>query len=142
SVQNCSYCTAFVSMNIKGHPPKGFMPLQDRFLDPMEGQYTAVKMPTPPRDHIVWSLRTLLYCNPCCLGLAAVIYSIKARDRKMVGDLEGAKRHGSTARCLNIWATVLVIAEMLKIRQGSNGTFLFTVTRLRFSCPLSCQHMN
>ncbi|XP_026184530.1 dispanin subfamily A member 2b-like [Mastacembelus armatus] len=98
-------------MNIKRHPPKGFMPLQDRFLDPMEGQYTAVKMPTPPRDHIVWSLLTFLYCNPCCLGLAAVIYSIKARDRKMVGDLEGAQRHGSTAYSLN--ATALMILMVI-----------------------------
>uniref|UniRef100_A0A7N8XA30 Uncharacterized protein n=1 Tax=Mastacembelus armatus TaxID=205130 RepID=A0A7N8XA30_9TELE len=73
--------------------------------------YTAVKMPTPPRDHIVWSLLTFLYCNPCCLGLAAVIYSIKARDRKMVGDLEGAQRHGSTAYSLN--ATALMILMVI-----------------------------
>ena len=31
----------------------------------------------------------------------------QARDRKVVGDLEGARHYGSTARCLNIWATVL-----------------------------------
>uniref|UniRef100_A0A3B5B6W4 Uncharacterized protein n=1 Tax=Stegastes partitus TaxID=144197 RepID=A0A3B5B6W4_9TELE len=32
---------------------------------------------------------------------------IKARDRKVVGDLEGARHYGSTARSLNIVATVL-----------------------------------
>uniref|UniRef100_A0A3Q3SZI7 Uncharacterized protein n=1 Tax=Mastacembelus armatus TaxID=205130 RepID=A0A3Q3SZI7_9TELE len=73
------------------------------------------RMPTPPRDHIVWSLLTFLYCNPCCLGLAAVIYSIKARDRKMVGDLEGAQRHGSTAHSLNACATALLIVMVIAL---------------------------
>uniref|UniRef100_A0A3Q3NBY9 Uncharacterized protein n=1 Tax=Mastacembelus armatus TaxID=205130 RepID=A0A3Q3NBY9_9TELE len=73
----------------------------------------VLPMPTPPRDHIVWSLLTFLYCNPCCLGLAAVIYSIKARDRKMVGDLEGAQRHGSTAYSLN--ATALMILMVIGV---------------------------
>nr|XP_046249152.1 dispanin subfamily A member 2b-like isoform X1 [Scatophagus argus] len=71
-------------------------------------QYTAVHISSePPQDHIIWSLCCFLYSNPCCLGLAALIFSVKARDRKMVGDLEGARRYGSSARCLNIWATVL-----------------------------------
>ncbi|KAM3589948.1 uncharacterized protein V6R79_000393 [Siganus canaliculatus] len=62
----------------------------------------------PPKDHIVWSLCCFLYSNPFCLGLAALIFSVRSRDRRMLGDLEGARRHASTARCLNIWATVLV----------------------------------
>ncbi|KAI4825708.1 hypothetical protein KUCAC02_021379, partial [Chaenocephalus aceratus] len=69
-------------------------------------QCTPVSVPPePPRDHIIWSLCCLFYSNPCCLGLAALIFSIKARDRKVVGDMEGARRYGSTARCLNICAT-------------------------------------
>uniref|UniRef100_A0A3B4F7Q2 Uncharacterized protein n=1 Tax=Pundamilia nyererei TaxID=303518 RepID=A0A3B4F7Q2_9CICH len=30
-----------------------------------------------PQDHIIWSLCCFVYSNPCCLGLAALIYSIK-----------------------------------------------------------------
>ena len=34
-------------------------------------------------------------------------WSFQARDRKVVGDMEGARRYGFTARRLNILATVL-----------------------------------
>ncbi|XP_041652165.1 dispanin subfamily A member 2b-like [Cheilinus undulatus] len=67
----------------------------------------------PPKDHIIWSLLCFVYSNPCCLGLVALIHSIKARDRKMVGDLEGARHYGSTARCYNIAATVLFCLGIL-----------------------------
>ncbi|KAL7401859.1 hypothetical protein ABVT39_005513 [Epinephelus coioides] len=71
-------------------------------------QHTTVNVTTePPKDHIIWSLCSFVYSNCLCLGLAALIFSIKARDRKVVGDLAGARHYGSTARCLNIWATVL-----------------------------------
>ncbi|XP_075945907.1 interferon-induced transmembrane protein 1-like [Anarhichas minor] len=60
-----------------------------------------------PRDHVIWSIFNFVHLNPFCLGLAALIFSIKARDRKMGGDMSGARHYGSTARCLNIWATVL-----------------------------------
>ncbi|XP_031172646.1 dispanin subfamily A member 2b-like [Sander lucioperca] len=102
-------------MNPLGHPAEN-VPLQGRY-DGLPGllggstaiPYTTVNMtPEPPKDHIIWSLCCFLYSNPCCLGLAALIFSIKARDRKVAGDLEGAQHYGSTARCLNIWATVLV----------------------------------
>ncbi|CAK7308295.1 Interferon-induced transmembrane protein 3 [Vulpes lagopus] len=58
-------------------------------------------------DHIVWSLFNTVFMNWCCLGFVAFAYSVKARDRKMVGDLTGAQSFASTARCLNIWALVL-----------------------------------
>ncbi|KAJ0069943.1 hypothetical protein NL108_017524 [Boleophthalmus pectinirostris] len=75
-------------------------------------QYTAVNVNQAmsrdmPRDHFVWSLWSFICCNPLCLGLAALIYSVKARDRKVVGDIEAARSHGSTARDLNIAATVI-----------------------------------
>ncbi|KAL4005462.1 hypothetical protein ACER0C_005175 [Sarotherodon galilaeus] len=72
-------------------------------------QHTTVNVITePPKDHFIWSLLCFLYSHPwCCLGLAALIYSIKARDRKVAGDLEGARRHGLTARGLNIAATIV-----------------------------------
>ncbi|XP_068579343.1 dispanin subfamily A member 2b-like [Cebidichthys violaceus] len=72
-------------------------------------QYTSVNITSEvPRDHVIWSIFNFLHWNPCCLGLVALVYSIKARDRKMAGDMSGARNYGSTARCLNIWATVLL----------------------------------
>ncbi|XP_076742172.1 dispanin subfamily A member 2b [Maylandia zebra] len=77
-------------------------------------QHTSVNIVTePPKDHIIWSLLCFAYSNPCCLGLAALIYSIKARDRKVVGDLEGARHYGATARQLNVTSTILVALGLL-----------------------------
>ncbi|KAK2842587.1 hypothetical protein Q5P01_012787 [Channa striata] len=81
---------------------------------PMVVQHTTVNIsPEPPKDHIIWSIICFAYANPCCLGLAALIFSIKARDQKVAGDLDGARHYGSTARCLNIWATVLFCTAIL-----------------------------
>ncbi|XP_064516003.1 interferon-induced transmembrane protein 1-like [Pseudopipra pipra] len=70
----------------------------------------------PPRDHLVWSLFTTLYGNFCCLGFLAFFFSVKARDRKVLGDRSGALSYGSTAKCLNITALVLnIIAVVIVI---------------------------
>ncbi|XP_072241358.1 interferon-induced transmembrane protein 1-like [Leuresthes tenuis] len=99
-----------------GNYPVEAFPLQGNRNDGFPGQpdgsrlvqHTTVNINTEPaKDHIIWSLCCFMYGNPCCLGLAALIFSIKARDRKVVGDLEGAQHYGSTARCLNIVATIL-----------------------------------
>ncbi|CAJ1056993.1 dispanin subfamily A member 2b-like [Xyrichtys novacula] len=77
-------------------------------------QTTRVNIdPEPPKDHIIWSLISFFWFNPCGLGLAALIHSVKSRDRKVVGDLEGARRYGSTACSLNIAATVLASVALL-----------------------------
>ncbi|KAK1335391.1 hypothetical protein QTO34_003177 [Cnephaeus nilssonii] len=68
-----------------------------------------VQADTVVSDHIIWSLFNTLFFNYCCLGFVAFAYSVKSRDRKMVGDVIGAQSHGSTAKCLNIWAVVLGI---------------------------------
>nr|XP_054104483.1 interferon-induced transmembrane protein 3-like [Callithrix jacchus] len=60
-------------------------------------------------DHVVWSQFNALFMNFCCLGFIAFTYSIKSRDRKMVGDLTGAQAYASTDKCLNIWALILGI---------------------------------
>ncbi|CAK6954421.1 dispanin subfamily A member 2b-like [Scomber scombrus] len=108
-------------MNPPGYPAEAF-PLQGVRHEVFPGQpagstaiqYTTVNVTTePPKDHIIWSLCCFVYSNPFCLGLAALIYSIKARDRKVAGDLEGARHYGSTARCLNIVSTVLVVITIL-----------------------------
>uniref|UniRef100_A0A3B3X4I8 Uncharacterized protein n=1 Tax=Poecilia mexicana TaxID=48701 RepID=A0A3B3X4I8_9TELE len=96
--------------------PAETITLQDRRHEASPGQsegptgvqHTVVNVPTePPNDYLVWALCSFIYGNIFCLGLAALIYSVKARDRKMVGDQVGARGHASTARVLNIAATVL-----------------------------------
>ncbi|XP_073328792.1 dispanin subfamily A member 2b-like [Pagrus major] len=110
------------TMNPAGYPAEAH-PLQGRY-DGFPGQpggatvvqYTTVNISSePPKDHIIWSLCCFVYANPFCLGLAALIFSIKARDRKVAGDLEGARHYASTARCLNILATVLVSIIILSV---------------------------
>uniref|UniRef100_A0A3B4FMW5 Uncharacterized protein n=1 Tax=Pundamilia nyererei TaxID=303518 RepID=A0A3B4FMW5_9CICH len=39
--------------------------------------------------------------------------SFQARDRKVVGDMDGARRYGSIARCLNIISTIIVATVFL-----------------------------
>ncbi|NXO42673.1 IFM1 protein, partial [Locustella ochotensis] len=67
----------------------------------------------PPRDHLVWSFFTSLYGNFCCLGFLAFFFSVKSRDRKVLGDYSGALSYGSTAKCLNITALVINIVIVL-----------------------------
>uniref|UniRef100_UPI0037E74AEE dispanin subfamily A member 2b-like n=1 Tax=Semicossyphus pulcher TaxID=241346 RepID=UPI0037E74AEE len=100
-----------------------FVPLQggyERFVTQPNGptviQSTTVNIITdPPQDHIIWSLCCFCYYNPFCLGLAALIFSIKSRDRKVAGDLEGARHYGSTARSLNIASSILAGIGLLII---------------------------
>ncbi|XP_049578568.1 dispanin subfamily A member 2b [Syngnathus scovelli] len=62
-------------------------------------------MEPPPRDYIILSLFSFVYMgNPFCLGLVALIFSIKARDRKLLGDMEGAQKHAYTAKRFNLLA--------------------------------------
>uniref|UniRef100_A0A3B3X491 Uncharacterized protein n=1 Tax=Poecilia mexicana TaxID=48701 RepID=A0A3B3X491_9TELE len=105
----------YTTVAYTSYPAETFT-LQDRRHEASPGQsggptvvqHTVVNVPTEPtRDYLVWSLWNLIYGNIFCLGLAALIYSVKARDRKMVGDQVGARGHASTARVLNIAATVL-----------------------------------
>ncbi|XP_008697811.2 interferon-induced transmembrane protein 1-like [Ursus maritimus] len=67
----------------------------------------TIQTETAVPDHIVWSLFNTIFMNWCCLGFAAFAYSVKSRDRKMVGDMTGARTYASTAKCLNVWALVL-----------------------------------
>ncbi|XP_034391789.1 dispanin subfamily A member 2b-like [Cyclopterus lumpus] len=99
-----SYPTENVQMGRNPGQPRGVTSVQ----------YTTVNVTSNPlRDHVVWSICSFIYLNPCCLGLVALIYSFKARDRKVAGDVEGARHYASTARCLNICAMVLVSSIVL-----------------------------
>ncbi|KAM6133370.1 dispanin subfamily A member 2b-like [Phoenicopterus ruber ruber] len=71
--------------------------------------------PPPPRDHLAWSLCTTLYANVCCLGFMALVFSVKSRDRKVLGDYSGALSYGSTAKYLNITALLLNIFLVILI---------------------------
>ncbi|XP_039077465.1 interferon-induced transmembrane protein 1-like [Hyaena hyaena] len=74
---------------------------------PMATTVINIQPETFVPDHIVWSLFNTIFMNWCCLGFVAFAYSVKSRDRKMVGDMIGAQTYASTAKCLNIWALVL-----------------------------------
>ncbi|XP_026221862.1 dispanin subfamily A member 2b-like [Anabas testudineus] len=95
-------------------------------------QYTSVNVTTePPKDHIIWSLFSFVYSNPFCLGLAALIFSIKSRDRKAAGDLQGARQYSSTALHLNIAATVvgsilLLITIITVIAVSVNNSYSYS----------------
>ncbi|XP_029992538.1 dispanin subfamily A member 2b-like [Sphaeramia orbicularis] len=99
-------------MNPSGHHEA--FPLQGGYPGQPAGP-TVVSIRESPKDHIVWSICTLFYGNPCCLGLAALIYSVKARDRKVVGDLDGARDYGTTACRINTAAVILIILIVIVI---------------------------
>ncbi|KAG8438133.1 hypothetical protein GDO86_008719 [Hymenochirus boettgeri] len=63
----------------------------------------------PVKDHLIWSIFNLVHMNFCCLGLLALVFSVKSRDRKHIGDRGGAAGYGTTSRSLNIAATTLSV---------------------------------
>ncbi|XP_010600554.1 interferon-induced transmembrane protein 1-like [Loxodonta africana] len=80
---------------------------------PMTSTVINIRSDTAVPDHVVWSLFNTLFMNCCCLGFVAFAYSVKSRDRKMVGDVTGAQSYASTAKCLNVIA--LVVSLLLTI---------------------------
>ena len=53
------------------------------------------------------------FFNACCLGFVAYAYSVKSRDRKMVGDVIGAQAYASTAKCLNISSLIFSVLMVI-----------------------------
>ncbi|NXH17294.1 IFM2 protein, partial [Bucco capensis] len=79
----------------------------------------------PPRDHLLWSLCTMLYGNVCCLGFMALVFSVKSRDRKVLGDYSGALSYGSTSKYLNITALLLnIFLVVVVIALIASGTIV------------------
>ncbi|XP_075282317.1 interferon-induced transmembrane protein 1-like [Opisthocomus hoazin] len=77
---------------------------------------TSLAQPQPvasPRDFVVWSFFNAMFCNPFCLGFMALVYSVKARDRKIAQDPAAAGSYGKTAKHLNITACCLGIAATI-----------------------------
>ncbi|KAM6115093.1 interferon-induced transmembrane protein 5-like [Pterocles gutturalis] len=73
----------------------------------------------PPRDYVLWSLFNVLLGQALaflgCLCFPALLCSIKARDCKVLGDLEGARRHGARARVVNIICSLLVVLSVVSV---------------------------
>ncbi|KAL2088928.1 hypothetical protein ACEWY4_015827 [Coilia grayii] len=72
------------------------------------GHSTVINMGTSektPRDYLIWSLCNTLYVNFCCLGFLALIYSVKARDQKTLGNLREARECSEKAKWYNILAS-------------------------------------
>ncbi|XP_067091421.1 interferon-induced transmembrane protein 5 [Osmerus mordax] len=88
-----------------------------------------------PSDYLVWSLCNTLYVNFCCLGFMALIYSIKARDQKTIGNLQAAQECSDKAKWYNILAAgwnllvpllLVVLLVLLLVHLGtSQGSFDF-----------------
>ncbi|EGW14477.1 interferon-induced transmembrane protein 2 [Cricetulus griseus] len=66
-----------------------------------------------PKDFITWSTFNTVFMNSCCLGFIAYIFSVKSRDRKMVGDVNGAQDYATTAKRLNIAAVIVSIVSFI-----------------------------
>ncbi|KAG5270656.1 hypothetical protein AALO_G00195080 [Alosa alosa] len=69
---------------------------------------TTINMGTSekvPKDYLIWSLCNTLYVNFCCLGFLALVYSVKARDQKTLGNLREARECSEKAKWYNILAS-------------------------------------
>ncbi|XP_030013212.1 cysteine-rich and transmembrane domain-containing protein 1-like [Sphaeramia orbicularis] len=68
----------------------------------------------PVNDYLCYSIFTMVCCS-CCLplGIAALIYSITAREANHVGDRMAAERSSRTARTLNHVALGIGIGVMV-----------------------------
>ncbi|KAH1171151.1 dispanin subfamily A member 2b-like [Mauremys mutica] len=82
---------------------------------PYTGPAQGFPVQQPPRDFVLWSLFNTIFCNVCCLGFMALVFSFKARDRKVLGDADGAGSYGKTAKCLNITVLVLSLLAVVLI---------------------------
>ncbi|XP_078271575.1 dispanin subfamily A member 2b-like [Rhinoraja longicauda] len=69
--------------------------------------------PLPVKDHFLWSMVSFVYCNCFCLGFLALVFSVKARDQKVLGDIYSASHYSATSKALNLAATLLTIALVI-----------------------------
>ncbi|XP_020037881.1 interferon-induced transmembrane protein 1-like [Castor canadensis] len=86
---------------------------------PVTSTVINIHSDTGQPDYVTWSLFNSIYMNFFCLGFAAYVFSVKSRDRKMVGDMNGAQAFAVTAKRLNIIAvagTILVAIIIIIVR--------------------------
>ncbi|NXL65766.1 IFM5 protein, partial [Chordeiles acutipennis] len=117
------------------YPREDYLPAPAHKREPSR----SIPVSPPPRDHLIWSIFNTIYMNFCCLGFVALAFSVKARDRKVAGDVEAARRFSSKAKCYNALATAgsvvlplllaaLVITGVIhlsKLAQESVGFFTY-----------------
>ncbi|XP_072194968.1 interferon-induced transmembrane protein 5-like [Excalfactoria chinensis] len=115
------------------YPREDYLPMTSHKRDSSPTTVTSA----PLRDHLIWSIFNTIYMNFCCLGFVALAFSVKARDRKVAGDVEAARNFSSKARCYNALATagsvllpILLVAlvvtgalHLSKLTQDSVGFF-------------------
>ncbi|XP_044538210.1 interferon-induced transmembrane protein 3-like [Gracilinanus agilis] len=91
--------------------------MADHTVVPMQPAVSETRLGRdPPKDYLLFSLfNTVVLGNPCCLGFVALIYSVKSRDRKLVGDVNGALTYAETSRKLNIGALVLNVLLLVVV---------------------------
>lgn len=57
------------------------IPLNAPLEDDRAAGTIVVTMPAHPPDFIVWSVASLFYGNPCCLGMLAFYFSVKVSGK-------------------------------------------------------------
>ncbi|MBN3326645.1 IFM5 protein, partial [Atractosteus spatula] len=88
--------------------PPDYTPLSSSKPGDAPCSSTVVNVGTPakpPKDYLIWSICNTLYVNFCCLGFLALVYSVKARDQKVLGDLKAARDFSNKAKWYNILAS-------------------------------------
>uniref|UniRef100_A0A4W6CPZ1 Uncharacterized protein n=1 Tax=Lates calcarifer TaxID=8187 RepID=A0A4W6CPZ1_LATCA len=129
-------------MNPSRHPAEA-VPLQTGGYDGPPGQpggptvvqYTTVNVTTePPKDHIIWSLCCFVYSNPFCLGLAALIFSIKVSLYVTV--LNRLRDSGKISNC-DFSEQILILAIIILTILGVFYTLLTSDQLLPDRCHIN-----
>uniref|UniRef100_A0A8C4ZZ15 Uncharacterized protein n=1 Tax=Gadus morhua TaxID=8049 RepID=A0A8C4ZZ15_GADMO len=99
-------------------------PRNPMVMDP-DTVVTIVNPVEHPRDYVVWSICSFFHGNPFCLGLLALIFSFKARDMKVIGDLQRARGYSKWALGFNVAALIILLVTILI--QMQRKTIMVTV---------------
>ncbi|XP_030221628.1 interferon-induced transmembrane protein 5-like [Gadus morhua] len=76
---------------------------------------TIVNPVEHPRDYVVWSICSFFHANPFCLGLLALIFSFKARDMKVTGDLQRAREYSKWALGFNVAVLIILFLTIFSL---------------------------
>uniref|UniRef100_A0A8C5AVG4 Uncharacterized protein n=1 Tax=Gadus morhua TaxID=8049 RepID=A0A8C5AVG4_GADMO len=97
-----------------------YFPIQDTSIvlcwsrDP-DTVVTIVNPVEHPRDYVVWSICSFFHANPFCLGLLALIFSFKARDMKVTGDLQRAREYSKWALGFNVAVLIILFLTIFSL---------------------------
>lgn len=65
------------------YPREDYLPAPSRKREPAPADLSS----RLPRDHLLWSIFNTIYMNLCCLGFAALAFSVKVRELSRGGRL-------------------------------------------------------